>query len=57
MEEDESGVASYDIPTESDIVDLLEHLVEGSYVTNKIRQYILIALIKLTNKLNSGCAR
>jgi len=57
MEEDESsGVATYDIPTENDIVDLLEHLIEGSYVTNKIRQYILIALIKLTNKLNSGCA-
>jgi len=56
MEEDEnSGTVTSDIPSENEVVDLLEHLLEGSHVTNKIRQYILIALIKLTNKLSSYC--
>eukprot|EP00833_Pecoramyces_ruminatium_P005917 jgi/Orpsp1_1/1179949/evm.model.c7180000071519.1 len=54
-EDDNNATITNDIPSEHDIVDLLEHLLEGSHVTNKIRQYILIALVKLTNKLGSDC--
>jgi len=56
IDEDENNATiTNDIPSEHDVVDLLEHLLEGSHVTNKIRQYILIALVKLTNKLGSDC--
>jgi len=54
-DEDDTNNTSVEIPNENEVVDLLERLIEGSHVTNKIRQYILIALIKLTNKLSSNC--
>lgn len=56
VDEDETNATiTSDIPSEHDVLDLLEHLLEGSHVTNKIRQYILITLVKLTNKLESDC--
>ncbi|ORX84048.1 Adaptor protein complex AP-1 gamma subunit [Anaeromyces robustus] len=54
-DEDETNNSSTEIPSETEVIDLLERLIEGSHVTNKIRQYILIALVKLTNKLSSNC--
>jgi AP-1 complex subunit gamma-1 len=56
IDEDENNATiTSDIPSEHDVIYLLERLLEGSHVTNKIRQYILIALVKLTNKLESDC--
>ncbi|ORX47566.1 hypothetical protein BCR36DRAFT_584667 [Piromyces finnis] len=53
-EDENNTTVTNEIPTENEVVDLLEHLLEGSSVTNKIKQYIIIALIKLTNKLDPG---
>ncbi|ORZ39707.1 adaptin N terminal region-domain-containing protein [Catenaria anguillulae PL171] len=47
-------VASGPTPTESDVVGLLESILVGAYITPVTKQYVLVALMKLSTRFSNA---